>query len=331
MREYGKPMAIEKLFFDFDDDSKHCQGCDEYILKDNLDKGQCPKCKTDCIDKPRLEIVAQEVLRFLAIVEKNCKAQKDKFNPIPFIVQTYKGYHVYYFLSKVCEFSPIRYNEFKELYETLQKLLVGNRMDYQFMDSLIVGDLNRMARVPLTPHEKSGQICEILDEKLQKTKIRSPNFYRNYGIPLSFVRKAIKIMERNRTREYNQEKSIMKEMENKVKNGNGNGIESGHGIRPCFLERMKRKEATHAMRLAWLPEIYYNGYNTPEKMLELCRETWSDFNEKISRDQIEYWFKHELYLYHPWKCSTIRRKNWCLGEEECRNLRTMDNTNKQEK
>lgn len=337
MRTYGQPLAIEKLFFDFDDDSKYCSKCDIYIKKDDLIKetidnvkkgGLCPNCKTECIEKPRLEIVAKEVLSFLAGVKKICKAQKEPFIPTPFIVRTYKGYHVYFFLTEIWQFPPSLLEEAKELYALLQELIIESTYNYQFMDSHIVGDLMRMARVPLTPHEKSGEICEILDEELESTKARHLDYYRTYGIPNSFVKRAIEIMKKRRAKEYREKKKAIKEFEGGTKNGNGDGVEFGHGIRPCFKERMGKGEANHAMRLAWLSEIYYSGYNTPEKMLELCRQTWSDFKEKTSMAQIEDYFKHERYLYHPYKCATIREKGWCLGTEECRKRRDVGNTNK---
>ena len=51
-RLIGKACAIEKLFFDFDDDTKYCKKCDKYIKKDDFrpikdKKGSfCPKCGT---------------------------------------------------------------------------------------------------------------------------------------------------------------------------------------------------------------------------------------------------------------------------------------------
>ena len=337
MREYQQPMAIEKLFFDFDDDSKYCSKCNTYIKKDNLVKetidnvkrgGLCPNCKSECIEKPRIELIAQEVLRFLAGVEKICKAQKEKFIPTPFVVKTYKGYHVYFFLTEIFQFNPNLKEEVEELYELMQKMIIDQISNYEFLDTHLIGGLTKFARVPLTYHEKSGELCEILSSELKPTKVRSLEYYRTYGIPTSFVKRAIEILKKRRAKEYREKQAKIKEFEKEVKNGNGDGVEFGHGIRPCFKARMERGEANHAMRLAWLSEIYYSGYNTPEKMLELCRQTWSDFREKTSITQIEDYFKHERFLYHPYKCATIRSKGWCIGTDECQKKRGIGNTNK---
>jgi len=337
MRAYQQSMAIEKLFFDFDDDSKYCSKCEIYIKKDNLVKetidnvrrgGLCPNCKTECVEKPRTELIAKEVLKFLEGVEKICKAQKEKFIPTPFIVKTYKGFHVYFFLTEIFQFNPNLNDEAEELYELMQKMIIEQISNYEFLDTMLIGGLTKFARVPLTYHEKSGELCEILNPELETTKVRSLEYYRTYGIPTSFVKRAIEIMKHRRAKKYKEEKATIKNLEKEVKNGNGDGVEFGHGIRPCFKERMGKGEANHAMRLAWLSEIYYSGYNTPEKMLELCRQTWSDFKEKTSMAQVEDYFKHERYLYHPYKCTTIREKGWCLGTEECRKRRGIEKTDK---
>jgi len=331
----GEAMAIERLFFDFDDNSKHCSKCDEYIHKDNLVSetingkkvgGLCPKCKSECVEKPRIELIAKEVARFLDGVKRTCRSEG--FVPTPFIVKTYKGFHVYYFLTDIFKFEPVNLEKAKELYELLQKNMMDNTYPYEFLDTHLLGNINSMARVPKTPHEKTGEICEVLDENLEITKIRHLDYYRSYGVPTSFVKRTIEIMNKRLTKKQQEEKEDLEKFEKNVPNGNGNGVEYGHGIRPCFKARMEKGEANHAFRLAWLSEIYYNGYNTIDKMIELCRQTWSDFKEKISRQQVEDYFKHERYLYHPYKCATIREKGWCLGEEECQRIRRMDNTNK---
>jgi len=95
---------------------------------------------------------------------------------------------------------------------------------------------------------------------------------------------------------------------------------------------MAKGEMCHDQRFAWLSEIYYAGYNTPEKIMELCHQTWNDFSEKKSGEQINDYFKHERWKFRPYKCSTIKSKGWCIGTEACgkeREIR-MQNTNKSE-
>jgi len=101
-RAYGKPFGIEKLFYDFDDDTLLCPECDMRWKKDALDHKLCPTCKlhkveVECIIKPRLDVVGREVKRFVKSIKNEV---------FPLIVETYKGYHVYLFLRQVFEVKP---------------------------------------------------------------------------------------------------------------------------------------------------------------------------------------------------------------------------------
>jgi hypothetical protein len=317
VRKFGEACAIEKLFFDFDDDTKYCSKCKKYIKKSELTKNKhkkgsfCPKCGTECFEKPRKEVVAKDVVRFIAGAKSICKTFN--FDPIPLVLGTRKGYHVYFFLCDVFKFEPSNFNFAKMLYEYMQKTLTAE--DFEFMDGQVIGDINRLARTPLTPHEKSGVICDVLNGNLKPTKVRSLEFYKLYGIQLDFVKDAVSKVKKI---EYEKMLERQKQLEEFEKEGikDDNGFFKGT-IRPCFTVRMEKGEMCHDQRLAWLSEIYYAGYNTPEKMLELCRETFNDFIEKKSMDQIKDYFDHERYLFKPYRCSTIQGKGWCIGKEAC--------------
>lgn len=320
-RYVGEACAIEKLFFDFDDDSKYCPICKNYILKDNLIKngkkgkgGLCPICENECIDNPRLDVIKEEVLMFLDLVSKSCLAKSDPFDPEPFIVQTYKGYHVYYFLVEIFQFQKSHLEFAKELYRELQDGVISGSYEYKFLDDKVKGDISRFARVPLTLHEKTGKQCLILDRKLEPTKIRDLENYKMYGIPSSFIHKTIQIMEYRKEREAEETARELNEFDDPVKPKNGNF--QGQ-IRPCFLERMESGEMNHAQRLAWLSEIYHSGYDTKEKMLELCKK-FNDFDEEKSKQQINDYFDHERWKWNPYKCDTIRAKGWCLNSDKCK-------------
>lgn len=100
-RTYGVPMALEKLYYDFDDDCKYCPKCDQYYRKGELvtikkKKGSfCYDCGILCEVKPRLELIGREVKWFIRGLRQ--------YEPL--MVQTYKGYHVYLFLRRVFQFS----------------------------------------------------------------------------------------------------------------------------------------------------------------------------------------------------------------------------------
>ena len=147
-RKVGEAMAIEKLFFDFDDDTKYCKKCDKYIKKDDLIKNKkekgsfCPHCKTLCKEQPRLDVVGEEVKKFLANSIMICKSQRKKFNPEPFVVETRKGYHVYFFLVELLTFKKTQFKFAKKLYKDMQDILIGGA-EYEFMDKKIVGDFKK--------------------------------------------------------------------------------------------------------------------------------------------------------------------------------------------
>lgn len=306
IRHIGKTCAIEKLFFDFDDDTKYCKNCDEYIKKDDFRpiKGKrgsfCPKCGTECHEKPRKDVVGEEVKKFVKNIPQEV-----------FIVETRKGFHVYIFLCQIFEFEKRDFQFAKEVYKLLQERYITK--EYEFIDQRIIGDLMRFARVPLTAHEKTGEVCKVLDRNLKQTKIRNLEFYRTYGIRPSIIKSAIKTIRKRKHKAHQEANQIMEDIE-KGYLDNGNGFQGT--IRPCFKKRMEIGEMCHAQRLAWLSEIYHAGFNTKTKMVELCRKTWSDFNERISIQQIEDYFKHQRWKWKPYRCSTIIEKGWCL-ESDC--------------
>ena len=305
-RRVGKACAIEKLYFDFDDDTKYCEKCKKYIKKTAFTKFQtkkgtfCPKCGIECFEKPRLDVIGEEVKRFVSHIQENVM-----------IVGTRKGYHVYIFLCQIFPFEDKNFEFAKKVYRSLQERYTSGT--YEFMDGRVLGDLNRFARLPFTPHEKSGEICRVLDRNLNPTKVRNIEEYRTYGIRESIVEKTIKAI-RNRIQEENIKSDLeIKELEEKYSN-NGNGYQGT--IRPCFQERMDVGYMSHGQRLAWLSEIYYAGYNTPTKMLELCK-CFNEFKEGLSIQQINDFFSHKRWEWKPYRCSTIKSKGWCLEHKRC--------------
>jgi len=200
----------------------------------------------------------------------------------------------------------------KALYKEMQNILIGG-IEYEFLDDKVIGDLMRFARVPLTRHEKSGIPCEIVDENLKSTKVRSIDFFKIYGIPESFVKNTIENLENRQHKEHQRREKQLADFKEKSVSQNGRFYKKE--IRPCFKMRMEKGEMNHAQRLAWLAEIFHNGYNTPDKMLELCRQTFNDFIEEKSTTQIKDYFEHERYNYPPYKCETIRKKGWCLYDK----------------
>jgi len=147
MREYGVPFGIEKIFFDFD-----------YHLETN-----------ENMTSSKREKVKKQVLEFVESIDYK-----------PLIVETRKGYHVYVFLRRTYEFEPCNVEIAKEIFGVIGLSLLGmpklyvqleeeDRVKWKYLDFGPLADIMRMARVPLTLHEKSGTICRILDKELKPT------------------------------------------------------------------------------------------------------------------------------------------------------------------
>jgi hypothetical protein len=66
-------------------------------------------------------------------------------------------------------------------YRQLQLALLQDR-DYRSIDYAVVGDINRMCRIPFSVYEKSGEECLIVDSQLEQDKVRSIEYFKLYGI-----------------------------------------------------------------------------------------------------------------------------------------------------
>jgi len=160
MRAYNLPLGIEKIFFDFD-----------YPLKKNQN-----------MTSRKRELVREQVLEFLDMIDAE-----------PFMVATRKGYHVYIFLRKIYMFEPRNIDFAKDVFGVIGLTLLGmpklyeqleneDRKKWKYVDFAPLGDICRMARVPLTIHEKTGHRCLVLNRKLNPSKVRSPSLYKTYGL-----------------------------------------------------------------------------------------------------------------------------------------------------
>lgn len=331
---YGMAMGIEKVFLDFDDDTRYCPQCKEWHIKDDWDHlvlvGAKDEKKTlKCVKhqcpvelKPRKDEVGKELKYFL-----NFEIDK---GVIPLVVETNKGYHVHLFLPRVYTFQQKNLKSVKEIYKALVNRFL--RKKYRYIDSAVKEDMMRMARVPLTRHEVSGEICKIIKlvgEEFVEDKVRSVSHYRSNGILVDELVKAVETAkEKERDAKDTQIKMIEEAGLDLL-----NSYQYSHQIRPCFEMRMKAGEMTHSQRLAFLLELYYNGYRgstdkeTEEKLASVFRENFHDFEEGKTMYYIRYFLDHEPDAYPPYKCETLENKGWCLGMD-CPKWRRDHNVNK---
>jgi hypothetical protein len=285
---YGIVKGIEKLFLDFDYGKK----------SDELTEKQIAECR---------EEVDFELKRFISKLSK----RDPKLTPM--IIKTNKGYHVYIYLDKIYEFSDSQ-DFVKEIYKTLVNS-IKNYRSVSYLDTSTDEDLVRLCRIPFSIHQASGKKCVLLkinkNNQFEEDKIRGLDYYRKGGLKYSDVIQAVKdTIKRLKTEEEDRKK---------VKNViyTGQVSQTISQIRPCYLKALKGKEMEHSERLAILGEGWYSGLKDE---LSLCQlfVNMNDYNVETTRYQVKYFLDKKNYLeYPPYKCSTLRKLNWCLESAEC--------------
>ncbi len=246
------------------------------------------------------EELRKEVKRFVSTL---------RFKPL--ITKTYKGYHVWGFLGFVLLFPEEDKTLMKYTYGFLIKsILNGHTLHY--LDTSVKTDIMRVARIPLSWHEKGCQVM-ILDENLEPTKVRSIDFYSSYHIPYSEVKiaynnavKKLEIMKKER------ELAAQRLTQTKAPT-NGK-----FDVRACFTKRLMDGEMQHEQRRALLLELYWSGTKNREDIINKFR-TLHDFDYDTTAYQVD-WFLNPDYPERreafPYRCKTIKEKKWCL-EEQC--------------
>jgi hypothetical protein len=274
----AQPLGIEKLFFDFD----YCK------KSEKLAETEAQQRKAE---------LKEEVKHFLK--------QLGALNIKPLVIKTRRGYHVHVFFDSIYEIN----NEFefwKQVYKQLQYELLKDR-NYRFIDHSVLGDINRMCRIPLSIHEISGEECIIVDTKLEQDKIRSVEYFKLYGLKQKYLLSAMdKARELEKTRKQKQIKYVTKNLT----------FESSNGIRPCFIKAMNSGEMCHQQRLALLQEAYSLGFHSPQSIIDLFR-CFNDFNESITEYQVNWFLANrvEKSQVRPYSCRTIQKYGWCLGNQ----------------
>ena len=278
------PCGIEKLFFDFDYGHKNEKLTDEEVERRKIE----------------LEEEVKQFVKALSFEGRRIK---------PLIVKTRRGYHVYIFLDHIYEFSPKDLDFARSVYRRLCMSFLG-RIKSKYCDMQVVGDIKRMARVPLSIHEKTGEVCIIVDENLKQTKVRRVDFYRKiYGLRKDEVMRVVRqeILERKLVMEKE------KELE-KFKGKKGVKYVKKGFIRPCFQYALKIGEMSHQQRLALLLEAYCSGITDEDGLVNVFRPL-HDFKEDITRYQVKWFLNHLPKNPKPYQCKTIHKYGWCIREQ----------------
>jgi len=270
------PLGIEKVFFDFDLCRK----------SEALSEPETQRRKVELRD---------EVKYFLKHL--GC------LNIKPLIIRTKRGFHVHVFFDSVYEINQ-ELEFWKQVYKQLQLALLQN-YDYRFIDYAVIGDINRMCRIPFSVHEKSGEECVVVNGHLEEDKVRSVEYFKLYGLKQKDILAAM-----DRAHEFRKalkEKRI-KYMPKTL------SFESAEGIRPCFIKALSSGEMCHQQRLALLQEAYSLGFHSPESIIDLF-SCLNDFDDSITRYQVNWFFTNKVDKneVRPYSCRTIQRYGWCQG------------------
>jgi len=159
-------------------------------------------------------------------------------------------------------------------------------------------ELQRLARCPLSMHEKSGSLCvpvAALDRKLHipnldDCKTLDPNL-------LSPIIKELKACEKLSSLKVSKNPKFPKN--------------EGKRIRPCMiaaLEKPLEGGAGHLMRLAVAREYLAAGYSVDE--IVPLFQNQPDFKPEKTRYYVEHAAKNPT---KPFKCQTIRELGFCIN------------------
>ena len=256
-QERGQILGLEKLFFDFDSKDLSAAWKDTEILTNALTK---------------------------------------YYNLTPFITFSgRKGYHVYVFLRNVVQTWPIHRDQFvKKIYRKLQeKILKG--LDLETLDPNIIGDIQRLARVPYSTHEKSGKLCDPIGPL-------DPAYCRRHGLDTNMVEPICKeiIAERKWQKSFSRRKTAV-------------GSYPSSKIRPCTTHALTlplHTGAGHKMRLAIAAEHLNKGYSV-NQTVQLFRSQVDFGDGSKTRYYVQDISKKH---YKPLKCKTIQELGYCLDD-----------------
>ena len=294
MRDYGLPFGLEKIVYDFD-----------YPLD---------KKKEEEMDKDKKEEVKKAAMTFAQFISPKQ----------PFVIETYKGFHVILFLAKIWEFDPKDLAFATDVFSTLAISVAGikgklyhemtkeDKAKWKFMDWAVAQDINRQARVPLSIHEKSGELVRVLNRDFKPTKVRSLDLFKGYGILQDAVIEAKDVV----LKYYDEKIEYEKE---RLQRGSEQFHTNGGELRPCFMKYLQGGQLEHQHRLALLSEIYFNlteeekVNQAEEKLMDVCRKYFADYIEEKSLAQVRWYLNHEKVP--PYRCETIKKYGWCIGQD----------------
>lgn len=142
-------------------------------------------------------------------------------------------------------------------------------------DKHIVGDFNRIVRVPGTGNIKANTYSFIIDEV--------------YGLPL-------------------EPKDI--EVNHKINIENGNRCKINK-LRPCIEKEIKSENPSHIIRFAYVCDMISIGVSNTEILNNIKSFNWRDFDEEYTLYQINH-IRNKKYL--SISCKTLESMGYCIND-----------------
>ena len=205
-----------------------------------------------------------------------------------------KGYHVHVFLEE-----PVKgeEKELKGLYGELQRMITTGTK-YPTLDLAVIGDIKRLARVPYSKHQKTGDLCApvTIDHVPEYYKLNQgfSEILRRYGIKKGMVDLARRNLAKPKPKTRRRYKGPNK-------------------LRPCIEATLAAKsihDPEQIMNLAAVAELLANG-QTEDQIIDRFREM-----EGFSESKTRYFVRHSVCRgYKPHKCETIQKNRGCQGSE----------------
>jgi hypothetical protein len=202
-----------------------------------------------------------------------------------------KGYHVYAWLWNTITIEKGEERIVKEIYRRLQKkLLLG--LHYATLDPMSIGDIKRLARVPYTRHQESGNRCRPVSQTMASMNPAAIDLdtYSQNGIDELFFRKVIKeVQEVKNTK-------LLRRPRERV---------SFTGIRDLVRKMIDRalqgEQLGHRQRLAIACELIVNNWRDEE--IRDVFKLQDDFNISTTL----YMVRHaKLKKYRSFKTETLK-------------------------
>jgi DNA primase large subunit len=171
------------------------------------------------------------------------------------------------------------------------------------LDSAVIGDIKRLARIPFSVHEKTRKQCSPVSLSHRFIAPRTLDIYRDFGLAISILKSISKELKvEDKWREMLERKMEIPQSYESKKN------------RPCLQKALSlplHYGEGHKIRLAIAVECLHKGFSV-DQVVDLFRSQ-GDFNEKKTR----YFVNDALKKgYKPFKCKTIQNLGFCL--ENCK-------------